>query len=198
MSSGTDGEENNDRRGERKTEELFVEHYDFMFATARKILKPKADAEDVIQALYFKLLDSELPPDIWKDPKGYLYRTIVNACHDWRRSRKSRKEQQRVEELEFAEPRSGHAHENATLQVEHLLGNLDEGVARIVMLHADSGYSDAEIAGLMGGARTKIAKILSGSSGEVEKGKRHRRWARRQVKGEPCWDVRRTKISMRF
>ena len=54
MSSGTDGEENNDRRGERKTEELFVEHYDFMFATARKILKQKADAEDVIQSLFFK------------------------------------------------------------------------------------------------------------------------------------------------
>src|SRR6266581_396040 len=115
MSTGREGEEtreaqarqsaavSSEGRGERKTEELFVEQYDFMFATARKALKQKADAEDVIQALYFKLLESELPPDIWKDPKGYLYRTVVNACHDWRRSRQSRNEQQRVEELEFAE-----------------------------------------------------------------------------------------------
>jgi len=169
MSTGMDGEETSDGRGKRKTEELFVEQYDFMFATARKALKQKADAEDVIQALYFKLLESELPPDIWKDPKGYLYRTVVNACHDWRRSRKSRKEQQRVEELEFAEPRSGHAHETATLQVEHLLGSLDEKVVRIVMLHADSGYSDAEIAAMMGESRTKIAKILSRAREKLRK-----------------------------
>ena len=140
-----------------------------MLATARKVLKQKADAEDVIQALYFKLLESELPPDIWKDPKGYLYRTVVNACHDWRRSRKSRKEQQRVEELEFAEPRSGHAHENAALQVEHLLGTLGEDTVRIVMLHADSGYSDAEIAAMMGESRTKIAKILSRAREKLRK-----------------------------
>ena len=66
-----------------------------------------------------------------------------------------------MEKLEFAEPRSGHAHENATLQMEHLLGTLGENVVRIVMLHADSGYSDAEIAAMMGESRTKIAKILS-------------------------------------
>src|SRR2546421_12788632 len=106
MSSGTDGEENNDRRGERKTEELFVEHYDFMFATARKILKQKADAEDVVQSLYFRLLDSELPPDVWENPKGYLYRTVVNTCFNWKSARKSRKEEQGVEKLEIAEPRS--------------------------------------------------------------------------------------------
>jgi RNA polymerase sigma factor (sigma-70 family) len=164
-----DGEETNDGGGERKTEELFVEHYDFMFATARKILMQKADAEDVIQSLYFKLLDSELPPGIWNDPKGYLYRTVVNACHDWRRSRTSRKENQRVEELEFTEPRSGHAHENATLQVEHLLATLGEDVVRIVMFQADSGYGDAEIAAIMGESRTKIAKILSRAREKLRK-----------------------------
>ena len=51
MSTGMDGEETNDGGGERKTQKLFVEHYDFMFATARKVLKQKADAEDVICAV---------------------------------------------------------------------------------------------------------------------------------------------------
>ena len=88
---------------QRKTEELFVEYYRFMYLSARKVLKQKADAEDVIQTLFFKLLDSELPTDIWKDPKGYLYRTVVNACHDWRRSRKSRRENQGVEKVELTE-----------------------------------------------------------------------------------------------
>lgn len=169
MSTGIDGEETDDRGGERKTEALFVEHYDFMFVTARKILPQKVDAEDVIQTLYFKLVDTELPADVWKDPKGYLYRTVVNACHDWRRARKSRREKQGAEELEIGEPRSGHAHENAVHEVEHLLDRLDDDIARIVMLHADNGLSDAEIAAMMGGSRSKIAKTLSRSREKLRK-----------------------------
>src|SRR5689334_6513436 len=102
MRTGLDGEEKDDRRGERNNEALFVEYYDFMFAAACKAFGEKyiADAEDVIQSLYLKLVHAELPPGIWEDPKGYLYRTVVNACHDWRRSSNSRKERQRIQELE--------------------------------------------------------------------------------------------------
>jgi RNA polymerase sigma factor (sigma-70 family) len=168
MSTG-DGEHRNEGRGERKTEELFVEHYDFMFATARKVLKQKADAEDVVQSLYFKLLESELPPDVWEDPKGYLYRTVVNTCFNWKSARKSRKEEQGVEKLELAEPRSGHAHENAANQVEHLLGSLDEDIVNIVMLHVESGYSDAEIAAMVGASRSKISMILTRAREKLRK-----------------------------
>ena len=133
-----------------------------MHASACKVLqKQKEHAEDVIQTLFFKLVDSELPPDIWNDPKGYLYRTVVNACHDWRRSRKSRRENQGVEKLKIAEPRSGYAHQNAVHELEHVLDSLDEDIVKIVMLHADAGYSDAEIATMMGASRSKIASILS-------------------------------------
>jgi hypothetical protein len=45
-----------------KIEEFFVENYRFMFVMARKVLRQKADAEDVIQSLLFKALDWELPP----------------------------------------------------------------------------------------------------------------------------------------
>ncbi len=173
MSTGMDGEETNDRSGERKTEELFVEYYDFMFVTARKALRQKADAEDVIQTLFFKALDWELPPDVGKDPKGYLYRTVVNACNDWQRSRKSRKETGRVEkvveELKMTEPRSDRAQENAAQQVEYLLDSLDDDIARIVLLHADSGLSDAEIAALTGGSRSRIASILSRAREKLRK-----------------------------
>ena len=167
--STEDGEHSNEGRGERKTEELFVEHYAFMFATARKVLKQKADAEDVVQSLYFKLVDCELPPDVWEDPKGYLYRTVVNTCFNWKSARKSRKEKQGVEKLEIAAPRSGHAHENAANQVEHLLGSLDEDIVEIVMLHVDSGYSDAEIAAMVGGSRSKISMILTRAREKLRK-----------------------------
>jgi RNA polymerase sigma-70 factor, ECF subfamily len=160
MGSGINGEETNDRGGKRKTEELFVEHYRFMYATARKFLKQKADAEDVIQAMFIKFVDFELPPDVWTDPKGYLYRSVRNACFNWKDSRKSRREK-RIGKLEIVEPRSGQAHDNTVHELEHLMGALDDDIAKIVLLHADNGLSDAEIAALMGESRSKIASILS-------------------------------------
>ena len=140
-----------------------------MLATARKVLKQKADAEDVIQSLFFKLVDREFPADVWKDPKGYLYRAVVNACYDWKDSSKSRKEDQGVEKLEITEPRSGHAHEKAVNQVDHLLDGLDDGIAKIVMLHAESGYTDDEIAAVIGGSRSKVSMILTRARQKLKK-----------------------------
>ena len=164
-----DGEETIDSRGGRTTEDLFVEHYDFMFRAARKALKKTEDAQDVIQNLYLKLVDTELPPDVWKDAKGYLYRTVVNACLDWKRARKSRKESRGVEQLEIQEPRSEHANQNATHQVAHFMASLEQGVAEIVMLYADGGMSDAEIAAMRGQSRSKIASILSRAREKLRK-----------------------------
>jgi RNA polymerase sigma-70 factor (ECF subfamily) len=169
MSTGMDGEETKDGRGGRTTEDVFVEHYDFMFRAARKSLRNTEDAQDVIQNLYLKLIDSKLPPDVWRDPKGYLYRTVINACHDWRRARKSRRENRGVEQLEIREPRSEHANQNAAHEVEHLMGNLDRNIADIVRLHAEGGMSDAEIAVMVGGSRSKIAMILSRARDKLRK-----------------------------
>jgi RNA polymerase sigma-70 factor (ECF subfamily) len=143
-----------------------------MYATARKFLKQKADAEDVIQALFIKFVDFELPPDVWADPKGYLYRSVRNACFNWKDARKSRREKRGVEKLEIVEPRSGQAHQNAVHELEHLMGALDEGIGRIVMLHADNGLSDAEIASIMGESRSKIASILSRAREKLRKVRR--------------------------
>ena len=46
---------------------------------------------------------------------------------------------------------------------------LDDDIARIVMLHADSGLSDAEIAAMMGASRSKIASILSRAREKLRK-----------------------------
>jgi|SRR5579883_119342 len=167
METGTDGQQLNN--GERRNDELFVRHYAFMLSTARRFLNQKADAEDVVQSLFFKLSDYELPPDVLQDPKGYLYRTVKNACFDWKDARKSRKEKQGVEKLEITEPRSGNAHQNAANQVEHLLKGLGEDIGKIVMLHAEKGHSDAEIAAMLGHTRSKVASILNRAREKLRK-----------------------------
>ena len=49
------------------------------------------------------------------------------------------------------------------------MGALDGDIARIVMLHADNGLSDAEIATMIGAPRTRIAKILSRAREKLRK-----------------------------
>jgi transcriptional regulator len=77
-----------------------------------------------------------------------------------------------VEELKMTEPRSERAQENAALEAEYLLDSLDDDIAEIVMRHADSGFSDAEIAAMMGESRSKIASILSRAREKLRKVRR--------------------------
>ena len=80
----------NDGRGERKPRSFSLNATISCSLRSAKSSSRRQIRRMSFKLSIFKLLDSELPPDIWKDPKGYLYRTVVNACHDWRRSRKSR------------------------------------------------------------------------------------------------------------
>ena len=41
---------------EREVEELFGEHYAFLYRAARRVLLEPADAEDVVQSLFLKFV----------------------------------------------------------------------------------------------------------------------------------------------
>ena len=56
--------------------------------------------------------------------------------------------------------------------IEHLLDGLDDRNAEIVMLHAESGYSDAEIAAMIGGSRSKVSMILTRAREKLRKMRR--------------------------
>ena len=59
---------------EPEVEELFREHYGLIYRAAYAVTGRRADAEDVIQNLFLRLVQRELPPEIRVSPKGYLYR----------------------------------------------------------------------------------------------------------------------------
>ena len=96
----------------------------------------------------------------------------MNASFNWKSAHKSRKEDQGIDKLEMTKPRSGQAHENAVNHVERLLAGVDDDIAKIVMLHADSGYSYAEIAAMMGHSRSKVASILSWARQKLRESRR--------------------------
>src|SRR6185436_20645048 len=69
-------------------EQLFRGHHKMMYRTAYSLLANAADAEDVSQTIFLRLLRTGINPDLQKNPKGYLYRAAVNQSLSIVRSRK--------------------------------------------------------------------------------------------------------------
>ncbi len=145
---------------EREIEELFRKHYKFMYRAAKAVTRREADAEDVIQNLFLKFVQHELRPEVRANPKGYLHRAAVNAALNMIRTRNRRKETDGVEKLELAEPGAVRANDNVQDKLRDTFTELKPDVVQIVILHCEHGYSDTEIARLLGQSRSKIASIL--------------------------------------
>ena len=60
-------------------EDLFQEHHQLIYRTAYSVTGSRADSEDVLQVIFLRLLRRGLPPDLLKNPKGYLYRAAINV-----------------------------------------------------------------------------------------------------------------------
>ncbi len=154
-------------------EDLFLEHYNFLFRAAKAILRRVADAYDVIQELYLKCAENNLQPEIMKNPKAYLHRAAVYAALDWKRAGKRRKEDPRVESLEIEDASGAHTNERVRDMLEDIFTRfkLKAEIVDILILHHNEGYSDAEIATLLGETRSKIASILSRTHAKLRKSK---------------------------
>ena len=64
---------------------LNQDHHDVLFRFARLFLGNPADAEEVVQDIYVKLLEQRaaVPGSI---TRPWLYRVVLNACSDYRNS----------------------------------------------------------------------------------------------------------------
>src|SRR6185503_16889486 len=90
------------QRGEalsQDVEELFREHYELLYRTAYGITGNRHDAEDVLQSVFVKLLQTPLPE--LKQPVRYAYRAAVNLSLNVVRARKSRRFVDGVEQLQM-------------------------------------------------------------------------------------------------
>src|SRR5688572_586088 len=69
-------------------EDTFREHYQLVYRTARVVTGNPADAEDVLQTIFLRLLQRAVPANFHKNPKGYFYRAAVNLSLNTIRSRR--------------------------------------------------------------------------------------------------------------
>ena len=149
-------------------EGLFRAHSKFIYRTAYRVTGNGEDAEDVLQTLFVRLMRRELPTEFGRNPKGYLYRAAVNLALNVVRSRKVSTDALHVVEVPTSREKS-RGESDLDEAVRQALGELKNRAAEILILRHVHGYSDVEIANLLGTSRGTIAVSLFRSRARLRK-----------------------------
>jgi RNA polymerase sigma-70 factor (ECF subfamily) len=130
-----------------------------LYRTAYSLVDNAADAEDVLQTIFLRLLRSGLPSELKRNPKGYLYRAAVNVSLDVMRARKRRHSTEDIHHNEVSHADSDVVEETHRRLAE-ALAELHPQAAQILVLKYVHRYKDADIARLLGTSRGAIAMRL--------------------------------------
>ena len=156
-------------RLKQEFEELFREHSQMLYRTAYSMLDNRADAEDVLQTIFLRLLRRESPQTLTSNPRGYLYRAAVNLSLNIIRGRKRHDLVGEVRDLEAVLNGPDVASQNAHRRLVDVISGLDPETAEILILRYVHGYTDAEIARLLGLSRGTIAMKVFRSRAHIKK-----------------------------
>jgi RNA polymerase sigma-70 factor, ECF subfamily len=151
-----------DVTAERELEQLFKEHYQFVYRTAHGITGNSEDAEDILQNIFMGLVRREFPPDLLRNPRAYLYRAAFNLSLNVIRDRKRRPSSEDSETMDSipAERNSGADDEELEKRLHEAIAALHPGASQIVLLRYIHDYSIADIAKLMSTSRSVVAVTL--------------------------------------
>ena len=150
-----------DKRELPEIERLFQEHYELVYRTAYSILRNAADAEDVLQTVFVRLVRREATPDPGSNVKGYFYRAAVNVSLDVVRAKRRYELVADTERFEVAVDSSeSQRAERSHRQLTDALARLSADTVHLLLLRYAHGYSDKEISELLGATRGAIAVRL--------------------------------------
>jgi RNA polymerase sigma-70 factor (ECF subfamily) len=156
-------------------ERIFREHSEFVYCTAYRVTGRVEDAEDVLQTIFVQLLRQEQPPAFQQNPKAYLYRAAVNTSLNVIRSRKRSVLTDDIEVFESPEAwRQSASDERAREELRAVMTELSERSAQIFLLRHVHGYSDKEIAQLLGISRGTVAVTLFRARARLRKSMRRK------------------------
>ena len=133
---------------------LYERHSETVYRSALRVTGNPADAEDVMQTVFMRVLHQDTPPDPETTPSSYFRRAATNASLDILRRRTSRNEAPLEEGFGRASPESP-----AVLreQIRRALGQLDPMDAELFLLRFVEGMSNGELAELYGAEKAQIA-----------------------------------------
>ena len=144
----------------REIEFLFQEHYPLVYRTAYGVTGRVEDAEDVVQTVFLRLLNGDRTRGL-ENPRAYLYRAAVNVSLTVVQARRRRERAQADEECAAVLPVRVTTHaEDVHRRLYEAIARLRPKTASIVILRYLHGYSDRDIAKMLGTSRSVIAVTL--------------------------------------
>lgn len=120
---------------------------------ARNLLGSQSDAEDAVQETFLKVQRSVGSFRGQSSFVTWIFRILVNTCHDLRRSRMRRKELVQQENPEEQDPlpklRAPGAPPTLRMALERAIAKLTKHQRDVFLLYEVEGFKHAEIAGML-------------------------------------------------
>ena len=156
------------RRLKPEIDQLFREHSQMLYRTAYSMLGNSADAEDVLQDVFLRLLRGEQASET--NVRGYLYRAAINSSLNVIRSRKRLELTDSAERFEVpVDSHSSDAAEELHARLSAALAELKPDDAHVLVLRYLHDHPNAEIARLLGVSRGTVAIRLFRSRQRLRK-----------------------------
>ena len=137
--------------------ELYENHYAAVYRTALRVTGNPADAEDVLQTVFLRVLNQGDRLECSRMPEAYFRRAAANAAVDLLRRRITRAE------IQLGEAPSPAAKETEALLKERLrraIATLDQDDALLFLLRHMEGLTNGELAEMFGQEKNSIAVRL--------------------------------------
>ena len=162
-----------DPPGELET--LFRAHNGRIFRTAHRITGSTADAEDVLQTVFLRLVKGQETYDLSQNPEAYLSRAAINASLDLMRSR-SRVRSVGLDDVDsgalqssFHNPEREHADRELQVLVRAAVARLGKTAAEMFVMRYYEGHDNQEIAKLLGTSPMVVGVVLHRARAKLRK-----------------------------
>jgi len=141
-----------------KVDDMYRDHHLMVFRTAHRITGNAADAEDVLQTVFLRMVRRDDSADIIERPENYLRRAAVHAALDLVRARRANADV----DLERLPATSGSRPDEGDLRevLRHALSELPARSAEIFTLRFFEGLTNPEIASALGISSITVAVTL--------------------------------------
>lgn len=151
-------------------ETLFQAHHDRVFRTAHRITGSPADAEDVLQTVFLRLVKNSESSgesyDLSENPEAYLSRAAINASLDLMRSR-SRAKSVGLDDVDagaiaskFRNPEAEHADRELQTLIRQAVAGLGKTAGEMFVLRYYEGYDNQEIARRLDTSQMVVGVVL--------------------------------------
>ena len=151
---------------ESQLETLFRAHHDRVFRTAHRVTGSPADAEDVLQTVFLRLVKGQESHDLSDNPAAYLSRAAINASLDLMRSR-SRAMSIGLTDIDAESiesrrqsPEAEHADRELQRLIRQAVAGLGKTAGEMFVLRYYEGYDNQEIAKMLDTSQMVVGVVL--------------------------------------